>query len=56
MPTRMHPARKPAHRRPPIPYCWTIGSNMTTNAAVGPEMFTLEPPVRAITIPATTAV
>lgn len=33
-----------------------MGINTTTNAAVGPDILTLEPPVSAITIPAIMAV
>ena len=42
--------------RPPRPYCWTMGSRITTKAAVGPETLKREPPLRAISGAATSTV
>lgn len=39
-----------------MPNCEEIGASSTTNAAVGPETWTREPPSSAVTAPATTAV
>ncbi|GAB5450974.1 MAG: hypothetical protein Hals2KO_13020 [Halioglobus sp.] len=47
---------KPLMSKPPTPYCCTIGKRITTNAAVGPVMFTLDPPVIALMPPAMIAV
>jgi hypothetical protein len=52
----MMPAMMVAMNRPPMPYCWTIGSRMTTKAAVGPDTLNRDPPVNAMTTPATIAV
>ena len=50
------PAISVASIRPPGPKRSTTGSRITTNAAVGPDTCTREPPSAPITAPATIAV
>ena len=45
-----------ATSRPASPNCCDTGYRMTTKAAVGPDTLKRDPPVRAITIPATAEV
>ena len=52
----MSPAIRVAMRSPPTPNRCTTGTSTTTNAAVGPDTWTREPPSAAITAPATIAV
>ena len=56
MPTRIRPAMKPARSSPPKPNRVTIGTRMTTNAAVGPVTWQRVPPRSEETSPATIAV
>ena len=50
-----HQARRSAGRRQPV-LASTIGARITTNAAVGPVTWNLQPPSSATTAPATIAV
>ncbi len=50
---RINPARSDAVIKPPSPCVWLIGPSSTTNAAVGPETLTREPPATAMIAPAT---
>jgi hypothetical protein len=47
---------RPAVSSPDNPCRATIGAKMTTNAAVGPVTWNLQPPVRATVAPAKMAV
>ena len=53
---RMTPAIRVAISRPPAPNRAEMGASTTTNAAVGPDTWTREPPRRAMRAPATMAV
>ncbi|CNU27774.1 Uncharacterised protein [Salmonella enterica subsp. enterica serovar Bovismorbificans] len=53
---RKKPDISVATSRPARPNCCDTGYKITTNAAVGPETLKREPPVSAITIPATAEV
>ncbi len=53
---RMSPAIIVARTSPFIPYCATIPATIVANAAVGPDIWTLEPPRNEITKPAMIAV
>ena len=53
---RRSPASTEATSKPPRPKRWATGESTTTNAAVGPETWTREPPRRAMSAPATMAV
>ena len=56
MAKRMAPAMSVASSRPPTPKRWEMGARITTNAAVGPDTCTREPPRRGMRPPATMAV
>ena len=56
MMTKIIPESRVAISNPLSPNCWVTGYKITTNAAVGPEILKRDPPVNAITIPATIAV
>jgi hypothetical protein len=53
---RRTPAINVATVRPSTPYFWTIPYTMTTNAPVGPPIWTREPPKAEMMKPATMAV
>src|SRR5215212_6730703 len=53
---RMTPAMSVATVRPSTPYFWTMPYTMTTNAPVGPPIWTREPPNAEMMNPATIAV
>jgi hypothetical protein len=50
------PAIALASSNPPMPKREAIGARITTNAAVGPDTWTREPPSRAMIRPPTMAV
>ena len=54
--TRMKPAMSVATTRPSTPCCATIPETITTNAPVGPPIWTREPPSSEMRKPATIAV